>query len=63
MLILERKFNESVLIWDEADPNKILVVTLKRAVDGSYQLGFDGPRNFKIFRKEMLDDNNFEDKK
>ena len=50
MLILERKFNESVLIWDESDPNKILVVTLKRAVDGSYQLGFDGPRNFKIFR-------------
>ena len=63
MLILERKFNESVLIWDESDTNKILVVTLKRAVDGSYQLGFDGPRNFKIFRKEMLDDNNFEDKK
>ena len=50
MLVLERKVNESVLIWDEADPNKILVVTLKRAADGSYQLGFDGPRNFKIFR-------------
>jgi carbon storage regulator CsrA len=50
MLVLERKINESVLIWDEADPNKILVVTLKKAADGSYQLGFDGPRNFKIFR-------------
>ena len=63
MLVLERKVNESVLIWDEADPNQILVVTLKRAADGTYQLGFDGPRNFKIFRKEMLNDNSFEDKK
>lgn len=62
MLILERKVNESVMIWDESDPNKVLVVTLKRHADGSYQLGFDGPRNFKIFRKEMLNDS-FEDKK
>ena len=37
MLVLERKVNESVLIWDEADPTKSLVVTLKRAADGSYQ--------------------------
>jgi carbon storage regulator CsrA len=63
MLVLERKVNESVLIWDESDPNKILVVTLKRAADGSYQLGFDGPRNFRIFRQEMFNDNSFEDKK
>ena len=61
-LVLERKVNESVMIWDESDPNQILVVTLKRAVDGSYQMVFDGPRNFKIFRKEMLNDS-FEDKK
>jgi hypothetical protein len=50
------------MIWDESDPNQILVVTLKRAVDGSYQMVFEGPRNFKIFRKEMLNDS-FEDKK
>jgi carbon storage regulator CsrA len=62
MLVLERKVNESVMIWDESDPNQILVVTLKRAVDGSYQMVFEGPRNFKIFRKEMLNDS-FEDKK
>jgi sRNA-binding carbon storage regulator CsrA len=62
-LVLERKVNESVMIWDESDPNQILVVTLKRAVDGSYQMVFEGPRNFRIFRKEMLDDNSFEDKK
>ncbi|CAB4136504.1 Carbon storage regulator [uncultured Caudovirales phage] len=61
-LVLERKVNESVMIWDESDPNQILVVTLKRAVDGSYQMVFEGPRNFKIFRKEMLNDS-FEDKK
>lgn len=62
MLILERKVDESVLIWDESDPTRILVVTLKRHADGSYQLGFEGPRNFKIFRKELMDDN-FEDQK
>jgi len=61
-LVLERKVNESVMIWDESDPNQSLVVTLKRAVDGSYQMVFEGPRNFKIFRKEMLNDS-FEDKK
>lgn len=61
-LVLERKVNESVMIWDENDPNQILVVTLKRAVDGSFQMVFEGPRNFKIFRKEMLNDS-FEDKK
>ena len=61
-LVLERKVNESVMICDESDPNQILVVTLKRAVDGSYQMVFEGPRNFKIFRKEMLNDS-FEDKK
>jgi sRNA-binding carbon storage regulator CsrA len=61
-LVLERKVNESVMIWDESDPNQILEVTLKRAVDGSYQMVFEGPRNFKIFRKEMLNDS-FEDKK
>ena len=61
-LVLERKVNESVMIWDESDPNQNLVVTLKRAVDGSYQMVFEGPRNFKIFRKEMLYDS-FEDKK
>jgi carbon storage regulator CsrA len=61
-LVLERKVNESVMIWDESDPNQILVVTLKRAVDGSFQMVFEGPRNFKIFRKEMLNDS-FEDKK
>jgi hypothetical protein len=26
-LVLERKVNESVMIWDESDPNQILVVT------------------------------------
>jgi len=61
-LVLERKVNESVMIWDEADPSRVLEITLQRAVDGSYQMVFDGPRNFKIFRKEMLNDS-FEDKK
>ena len=61
-LVLERKVNESVMIWDEADPDRVLEITLQRAVDGSYQMVFDGPRNFKIFRKEMLNDS-FEDKK
>jgi hypothetical protein len=31
-------------------------------VDGSYQLGFDGPRSFKIYRQEVFNDS-FEDKK
>ena len=62
MLVLKRKPDEGVVIWNEQQPESQLKVSFRKLPDGTYQMQFEGPRCFKIYREEMLNDS-FEDKK
>jgi sRNA-binding carbon storage regulator CsrA len=63
MLVLKRKPDEGVVIWNEQSPSQQLKVSFRKLPDGTYQMQFEGPRCFKIFREEMVNSDSFEDKK
>lgn len=56
MLILKRAPDEGVIIWSENRPDHQLKVSFRRLTDGTYQMCFDGPKSFKIYREEMVHD-------
>ena len=56
MLILKRAPDEKVVIWSESNPDHQLKVSFRRLTDGTYQMCFDGPKSFKIFREEVINE-------
>ena len=63
MLVLKRQSDEGVIVWNEKSPTDQLRVSFRKLPDGTYQLAFDGPRSFKIFREEMLQNECFKSEK
>lgn len=56
MLILKRDIDEKVVIWSDTNPDHQLKVSFRKLADGTYQMCFDGPKSFKIFREEVLNE-------
>ncbi|MBB5021980.1 carbon storage regulator CsrA [Desulfurispira natronophila] len=49
MLVLSRKKNETIMIGDD------IFVTVVDAMNGVVKVGIDAPRNVKVYRKEVYD--------
>ncbi|MBM7559605.1 carbon storage regulator CsrA [Marinitoga litoralis] len=52
MLVLSRKPNEGITIMIE---DKILKIKVLSIEGNAIKLGFEGPRNFKIYREEVYE--------
>ncbi|KAF2956417.1 carbon storage regulator CsrA [Marinitoga sp. 38H-ov] len=52
MLVLSRKLNEGITIMIE---DKILKLKILSIEGNAIKLGFDGPKNFKIYREEVYE--------
>ncbi len=55
MLVLTRKYNESVVVGDE-DHRQILKVTVIEIRDGRVKLGFDAIDKFPVHRSEVWEE-------
>ncbi|AEX86171.1 carbon storage regulator (could also regulate swarming and quorum sensing) [Marinitoga piezophila KA3] len=52
MLVLSRKIDEGITIMID---NKILKLKVLSVEGNAIKLGFDGPKDFKIYREEVYD--------
>jgi carbon storage regulator CsrA len=56
MLVLSRKLNEKIVVFDSAADREILSVTVVALANGSVRLGFETPgEKLPIFREEVLE--------
>lgn len=49
MLVLSRKKNETIMIGDD------ILITLVESSNGVAKIGIEAPRNVKVYRKEVYD--------
>ncbi|UCZ56773.1 carbon storage regulator CsrA [Desulfurispirillum indicum] len=49
MLVLSRKKNETIMIGDD------IFITVVDAMNGVVKIGIEAPRNVKVYRKEVYD--------
>lgn len=54
MLVITRRNEEGVVIFDEND-NLVARVSAIKTTNGKAQLGFEAPRHVKILREELVE--------